>query len=130
MCRLDPSDPVPAWAACEAPTGTSIAGGLAASSILCVCRAPGELSIVAPESAIPPEAMSAVRHQAGLVALRVAGPLDFSIVGVLAELSAALAGAAVPVFVISTFDTDVLLIPMEREQQSRSALEAAGWAVG
>ncbi len=42
--------------------------------------------------------------------LRVAGQLDFSLVGILARMTGALAGAGIPVCAVSTYDTDYLLI--------------------
>jgi uncharacterized protein len=41
----------------------------------------------------------------------VAGPLDFSLVGILHTLTGPLKKAGIPVFVISSFDTDYLLVP-------------------
>jgi hypothetical protein len=46
-----------------------------------------------------------------LAALRVEGPLDFGLTGVLAALSAPLAEAGIPVFAVATYDTDYLLVP-------------------
>lgn len=43
-------------------------------------------------------------------AIRVEGPLDFEMTGVIAGLSQELAKAEIPIFVISTFDTDYVLI--------------------
>lgn len=50
------------------------------------------------------------RIESGFAAITVVGPLDFSLVGILATLTTALAEARVPVFVLSTFDTDILLV--------------------
>lgn len=47
-------------------------------------------------------------------ALYVVGTLDFSLTGIIAGLTAPLAAAAVPVFVVSTFATDYLLVPADR----------------
>ena len=70
-----------------------------------------------PQQAVPAD----VRHEPGWVALRVVGRLDFAMVGVLSRLSGALADAGVSVFVISTYDTDVVLI---REGDTARALAA------
>jgi len=51
-----------------------------------------------------------VRCEQGWRCLRVAGTLDFSLVGVLASLLGPLADAGLSVFVVSTFDTDYLLV--------------------
>ena len=51
---------------------------------------------------------------------RVAGKLNFSLVGVIATLTAALAEAGISVFVVSTFDTDFVLV---READVENAME-------
>ena len=65
----------------------------------------------------------------GRVALGIEGVLPMDAVGVLAGLCAALAAAGVPVFAISTHDTDWLLVSAERFEAARRALEGAGHAV-
>jgi hypothetical protein len=42
--------------------------------------------------------------------LKVEGPLPFEMTGILAALSAPLAKAEIPIFVVSTYDTDYLLV--------------------
>ena len=93
VCRLAPSEPVPTWA--------SSSTGLSA-----VVRTRDELSVVAETTRVP----AGVTAEHGWVALRVAGTLEFSLVGVLSTLTSALAAARVPVLAVSTYDTDVLLI--------------------
>lgn len=60
----------------------------------------------------------------GYAALRVVGRLDFSLVGILARMTGALASAGVPVCAVSTYDTDYLLIKSENMPSARTALEA------
>jgi len=83
-------------------------------------RTAGELSIACPQQAVP--GGLAARH--GYAALRVAGPLDHSLVGVLAALTSALADAGVPVFALSTYDTDYLLVPGTDLDRALAALRA------
>jgi hypothetical protein len=71
-----------------------------------ISRTPDELSIVCAEEAVPLD----VRRESRWRCLRVAGTIDFGVVGVLASLTAALAGARLSVFALSTFDTDYLLV--------------------
>jgi hypothetical protein len=59
----------------------------------------------------------------------VQGPLPFSAVGILARLAGALAAAGVPLFALSTFDTDYLLVPDERLADAAAALQEAGCQV-
>ena len=58
--------------------------------------------------------------------LKVEGPLDFSLVGILASLAEPLARAGIPIFAISTFDTDHILVKCERVDAAIAALESAG----
>src|SRR4051794_39552140 len=96
VCRLHEESPLPAWAA--------------GSPFCCLARTAEELSIVCPEDRVP----EGVRAERGWRCLRVAGTLDFAEVGVLAALLAPLAGAGIPVFVVSTFETDYLLVKGDR----------------
>lgn len=62
-------------------------------------------------------------------AIKVAGPLDFALLGILARLTGALAGAGVSVFAISTFDTDYLLVKASALGDACLALTAAGCSI-
>ena len=70
-----------------------------------------------------------VRCERGWRCLGVAGTLDFSLVGVLAAMLGPLAGAGVSVFVLSTFDTDYLLVKEADFQRAVGVLGRAGHAV-
>lgn len=75
------------------------------------------------------EELSIVQEGRGFCCLKVQGPLDFSLVGILASLAGALARAEVPVFTISTFDTDYLLVRREHVERAIAALEKDGHVV-
>lgn len=62
-------------------------------------------------------------------AFRVAGVLDFSLTGVLHELTKPLADAAISVFALSTFDTDYLLVRTDRAAAAVKAWIDAGYRV-
>lgn len=108
VCRLEPGEPIPSW-------GTD--GGWWS-----VSRSAVELSIVCEELRVP----EGVVRSGPWRALMVEGPLDHSLVGILASISTTLAAAAVPIFALSTYDTDWVLVPEGRLEQARSALLAAG----
>jgi hypothetical protein len=111
VCRLDAGAALPAWAA----------GG----PLVSVTRTADELSVVCPQQAVP----EGVRCERGWRGLRVAGPLDFSLVGVLAALLDPLAAAGVGVFVLATFDTDYLLVKEKDWPRAVLALRRAGYEV-
>jgi len=71
----------------------------------------------------------ALKVEDGWRALKIAGLLDFSLVGVLAEASGILAAAKVSIFAISTFDTDYLLVKAGKLDDAISALEGGGHSV-
>lgn len=89
-------------------------------------RTPDELSLTV-ETARVPAGCERVEH--GFRALRVAGTLDFSLVGVLAELTALLARAGLSVFTVSTYDTDYLFLREASWAAAVAALEDGGWRV-
>ncbi len=105
VCRLAPSDDIPPWALSRA------------AGFVNITRSDRELSVVVSQDRVPPEAEA----ERGWVAIRIAGSLDFSMVGVIAEQTAALAEAGVSVFVISTYETDVLLV---KSKDTALAIEA------
>ena len=107
VCRLGADDAVPEWAR---------------GAFVSVTRRPGELSVVCAASCVPP----GVRQEGPFRALVVRGPLAFSDIGVLSELSGVLARTGLSIFVISTFDTDAILVKQPDLEAAASALERAG----
>ena len=73
-------------------------------------RTDQEVSLVC-ESARAPRDALATEH--GWRCLRVSGPLDFSLIGILAGIAQCLADAGVSIFAVSTFDTDYILVKNE-----------------
>ncbi len=110
VSRLLASQPIPAWA---------IRGDFV--SITRDCET-DELSIVCPEQDVAHD----VKSERGWRCLWVTGPLDFQLVGVLAGLVNPLARAGIPVFVISSFDTDYVLIKAENLEMAVTVLGEAG----
>lgn len=94
--------------------------------LLSVTRTAEEISVVGPEGRAP----AGAAISGGWSALRVSGELDHSLVGVLSALAGALAAAGVPIFAISTFDTDYLLVPTGSREDAAAALRAAGHRIG
>jgi uncharacterized protein len=95
------------------------------SSFFAVTRTDEELSLVLPDSV----KIESNRSDLGWACFKVQGPLEFQLVGVLAGISSVLAEAGVPIFVISTFDTDYILVKREHVQVAREALISKGYNV-
>ena len=91
----------------------------------CVARTPQELSIVCAQACVP----RGVTQESDKVALGIEGVIPMTTVGLLASLCAALAVAQVPVFAISTYDTDWLLVSAEKFADAARSLEGAGHRV-
>jgi hypothetical protein len=75
------------------------------------------------------EELSIVAAGRGFRCFKLEGPLDISLVGILASISAALAKAGVPIFAISTYDTDYILVGVSHLERAIAALEQDGHAV-
>jgi uncharacterized protein len=112
ICRLDASEEVPVWA-----TG---------SSFFSVTRTRDELSVVCPEDVVP----ESISRERGWRAFRLEGTFDLSMVGVLASVASPLAEAGASIFVVSTFDTDYVLVREEQLDLAFDTLRASGHRVG
>src|SRR3569833_3213962 len=111
VVRLAPDAPLPLWAQ--------------RGHFRSVTRSDTEMSIVCREEDVPVVASA----ERGWVCFQVAGPLVFSLTGVVASLVAPLSDAEIPLFVISTFETDYLLVREHDLQAAVDALTSAGHAV-
>lgn len=111
VCRLPPEAVAPDWAR-PGPFHASV-------------RSPGELTIVCDAGIVPAD----VRAQKGWRCFSLAGPIAFTETGVLSSIAVPLAAAGVGIFVISTFDTDYVLVPGLRLADAVTALEEAGHRV-
>ncbi len=97
-----------------------------ASGFVSVARTPDELSIVCQAALIPTESM---RVERGWRMFRVAGPIAFDVVGLLASLTAPLAAADISIFAQSTFDTDYLMVKAAKLDATVEVLTTAGFEV-
>ena len=82
-----------------------------------------ELSLVCPEQMLIQSEKSSPKWKC----LKVAGPLDLNLTGILAGLSDTLAKAKISIFAISTFETDYVLIQKQVLETAKSALKSAGY---
>lgn len=85
-----------------------------------------ELSLVCRTDTLPRDATTVER---GWRLFKVTGPLDFDMVGVLADLTALLADAGIALSAVSTFNTDYLLVKEARAQSAADALRRGGHIV-
>lgn len=112
------------YAILRRPTGSALPDWLDWSApLVAVTSTAEELSIVCPMDQVPRPDQE--RLAGPWRVFKVAGPLDFAEIGILAGLTAVLARADVSVFAISTYDTDYLLVPADRLAPAKAALAGA-----
>jgi uncharacterized protein len=111
VCRLAPDAPLPTWVR---------------GAFTCVSCTPEELSIVCDEAAVPGD----VQAERGWRGVKVEGPIPFETTGVAAALVGPLAEARISVFLVSTYDTDYLLVKEETFAGALAVLRAAGHEIG
>ena len=108
ICRLDPQADIPSW--------------VLEGDFLSITRTKNELSLVCSQERVP----HVVECDKGWRCIMVRGPLDFSLVGILASLTSSLAEADVSIFAISTYETDYLLVKGENLRRAVLKLKEAG----
>ena len=114
------------YAVCRLPSGSTIPAPLASGpddkSVVSVTWSPEEVSVICRSDRVPPGATIEMPWRC----LRVVGPLDMALTGVLASLVGPLAEARVNIIAFSTYDTDYLLVPAVRLAEALDTLTATG----
>lgn len=88
-----------------------------------ISRTDEELSFVCRAASVP---VNSTHIESGWSMMRVSGVLDFSLTGILSNLSGILAEAKVGIFAVSTYNTDYILVKSENLARAAEALTAAG----
>jgi len=112
-------------AICRLPQGASIPIWALSGGYFSVTRTSAELSVVCSQHLVPSELQS----ERDWRCLKVEGPLDFTLSGVLASIAEPLARANVSIFSISTYDTDYVLVKESDLEKTISILSQAGHEV-
>jgi hypothetical protein len=114
-------------AVCQLPVDASVPTWAQEGGFFSVTRSTDELSIVCEEHACTDQRVpEGVRVERGWVALKLEGPFPLSMTGVLASFLQPLAEEKIPIFAISTFHTDYVLVKREDLERAKKALAAAG----
>lgn len=111
VCRLSPEAGLPDW--------------VFGSSFFSVTKTADELSVVCDVNRVPPD----VKCEKDWRILKVEGPLDFSLTGILASIARPLAAAKISLFAVSTFETDYILIKSENLNRACQTLRASGFTL-
>jgi len=85
-----------------------------------------EISLVCETDRTP---QGILAREDGWRTFKVEGPLDFSLVGILARISSCLAERAIPLFALSTYDTDYVLVKEQCFEESLAALKEKGFTI-
>ncbi|MBX4261975.1 ACT domain-containing protein [Clostridium estertheticum] len=92
VCRLNKNEQIPEW--------------VKNSSFYSISKTSDELSIVCSQDIIP----SNIKCEKDWRILKVEGPLDFSLIGIISSISTILALKRISIFAVSTYDTDYILV--------------------
>jgi hypothetical protein len=111
IVRLGPGAEVPKWA--ESASLFSVTATATETSLVCATR-----SVPTKTPSIKP-----------LTAFQVRGPLDPDAIGILASLLAPLAEAEIPVYTLSTFDTDWIMVRLVDGEKATEAWRRRGHTV-
>lgn len=85
-----------------------------------------ELSLVCPTDIVP---QNTTDRDDGWRGMRIEGTLDFSLIGILAKISAILADNKIGIFVVSTYNTDYVLTKAENFDKAITLLKENGYEI-
>lgn len=111
VCRLDKAESIHEWA---------IKG-----DFYSVTKTSDELSIVCLEANIP----NGIKCEKEWRILKIEGPLDFSLIGILSAISTILAQKGISIFAVSTYDTDYVLVKSKDIENTIDSLTKEGYEI-
>jgi hypothetical protein len=113
------------YALSRLPAGSGLPALPPSDSLFSITSTPEEISVVSPVGSAP----AGAKVEQGWRLLTVRGPLEFTLTGIMASLAGSLAAAGVPIFALSTFDTDHILVKETDLDRAVHALREAGHEV-
>lgn len=111
VCRFDKNDEIPKWIFNE--------------EFFSITKTEDELSIVCLQDNIKEN----IKCEKGWKVLKIEGPLDFSLIGILSRISTLMANNDISIFAISTYDTDYILIKEESINKAIKVLEDSNYNI-
>lgn len=85
-----------------------------------------ELSLVCRTEKVPD---NVIEREDNWKAFRIEGVLDFSLIGILSKISSILAENRIGIFVVSTFNTDYVMVKDENFEKALKALNEKGYGL-
>ncbi|MCE5207585.1 MAG: ACT domain-containing protein [Chloroflexi bacterium] len=110
------------FSVCKLPADAEVPACVLNEPLFSLTRTPEEISLIVPEGRTEP----GWQVEAGWRMLKVLGPLDFNLVGILYQIAEPLSKAHISIFVNSTYDTDYLMVKGSLLGQAIAALRASG----
>ena len=101
------------------PVNHNIPSHIYNAPIFFIAKTYEEISIVLPQS----YKIDSDEVEPNWRALKVVGPLDFNLTGILSKIATILANEKISIFAISTFDTDYILVKQNTVEAAVSALQ-------
>lgn len=111
VCRLEKNEKIPTWINTE--------------KFYSITKTEDELSIVCLDENIDEN----IKCEKGWRVLKIQGPLDFSLVGILSKISVILAENNISIFAISTYDTDYILVKEESIEKTIKVMTENGYNI-
>ena len=96
------------------------------SEYSCIGKTDEEKSLVCITDEVP---ANVIQQDDGWKAFRIQGVLNFSLIGILAKIAAALADNGISIFAVSTYNTDYVLMKRENYQKALDVLKALGYMI-
>ena len=95
-------------------------------SFFFIAKTDEEFSLVCPTEETPQDTIA---REDGWKTFRVQGSLDFSLTGILAKISGILAENGIPIFAVSTYNTDYILVKQENFEKAAAVLSEKGYSI-
>lgn len=114
------------YAVCKFKTPAGLSELLAKEPFYSITHTEDEISVVCRQLLVPRDALSVNKDWR---ILKIAGPLDFSLVGILAGVSGILKENSIAIFTISTYETDYILVRSADLNKAVKALKEKGHTI-
>ncbi len=113
------------YAVCQISNGEKVPSWIEEKGFFSVTKTEDEISVVMLQDKISKD----IKAEKDWRILKVEGTLDFSLIGILAKISSVLAENQISIFVISTFNTDYILVKEEKIEKAMAVLNLEGYEI-
>ena len=114
------------YAVCKFNSSSEIPSVIYSSDFYSITKAPDELSVICKQSGLINDTQGINKDWR---IIKVIGPLDFSLIGIIAEISRILYKNKISIFSISTYETDYILVKNLNLKRALDSLESNGYEI-